>query len=97
MVYFIDIDETICNTPLNREYSEAVPILSNIEKANKLYDRGHKIVYYTARGTESRKDFRSLTEDQFKKWGVKYHEILFGKPIYDVFIDDKALNVKDWE
>jgi len=26
---------------------------------------------------------------------VKYHEILFEKPYYDIFIDDKALNVKD--
>ena len=32
---------------------------------------------------------RDLTEKQLEKWGVKYHELLFGKPHADVFIDDK--------
>ena len=37
-----------------------------------------------------------LTENQFDKWGVKYHELKFGKPSYDIFIDDKNMNTKDW-
>ena len=28
------------------------------------------------------------TIKQLKKWGVKYHEIHFGKPSFDLFIDD---------
>ena len=27
-----------------------------------------------------------------KKWGVKFNELRMGKPAYDLFIDDKALN-----
>jgi len=24
-------------------------------------------------------------------WGVKYHKLIFGKPSYDILIDDKCL------
>jgi len=33
-----------------------------------------------------------LTENQLKIWGVKYHELIFGKPSFDVVIDDKSIN-----
>jgi len=92
MKIYIDIDETICKTPQSRDYSKAVPIEQNIEKFNKFYEQGHEITYWTARGTVSGIDFRELTEIQFKQWGVKYHYLLFGKPAFDLLIDDKALN-----
>ena len=28
--------------------------------------------------------------------GVKYHELLLGKPMYDIFVDDRAINNKEW-
>ena len=100
-VIFIDIDETICLHPQTdpgepRDYEKAVPIKENIKKANKLYDEGHTIVYWTARGSVTGKDWTDLTNNQLDSWGVKYHEIRLGKPYYDIFIDDKALNVGDW-
>ncbi len=96
MIIYIDIDETICDTPPSRDYSLATPLKENIVKANKLYDEGNTIVYWTARGTGTGLDWREVTESQFKKWGVKYHDLKFGKPAYDLFIDDKNMNVKDW-
>ena len=57
-----------------------------------MYDEGNTIVYWTARGTGSGKDWKKVTEEQFKKWGVKYHELKFKKPNYDLFIDDKNIN-----
>lgn len=100
-IIFIDIDETICIHPETdpgepRDYNKAVPIKLNIEKANRLYDDGHTIVYWTARGSVTGKDWTELTNNQLNLWGVKYHEIRLGKPYYDIFIDDKALNVRDW-
>lgn len=92
MIYYVDIDETICKSPNNRDYSQATPIVDRIVKINKLYDSGNTIVYWTARGTGSGIDWRQVTEKQFKKWGVKYHDLKFGKPIYDLFIDDKNIN-----
>jgi len=97
MIIYIDIDETICNSPKNRDYADAEPIVENIDKANKLYDEGNTIVYWTARGTTTGIDWRKITEKQFLKWGVKYHDLEFGKPNYDLFIDDKNMNTRDWE
>ena len=49
MKIYIDIDNTILTQSKNCNYKKAKPIIKNIEKANKLYDEGHHIVYYTAR------------------------------------------------
>ena len=92
MIIYVDIDETICQTPEDRNYEKAVPIEKNIDKINKLYYNGNKVVYWTARGTGSGIDWREVTEKQFAEWGVKYHELKFGKPIYDLFIDDKNVS-----
>ena len=92
MIFYVDIDETICEYPAEREYDLAIPIKSNIEKLNKLYDEGNTIVYWTARGSVSGLDHTELTNRQLSEWGVKSHEIKLGKPHYDVFICDKAVN-----
>lgn len=92
MIIFVDIDETICKSPENRDYARAKPIKKHIKKINKMYDNGDTIVYWTARGTGSGIDWREVTEKQFESWGVKYHDLRFGKPIYDLFIDDKNIN-----
>jgi hypothetical protein len=36
-----------------------------------------------------------LTKKQLALWEVKYHELLFGKPEYDIIIDDKSYNYND--
>lgn len=94
-VYCIDIDGTIC-TNTDGEYETAHPYFDAIKKVNQLYDDGHKIVLFTARGTTTRIDWTELTKTQLTDWKVKYHELLFGKPYADYYIDDKAINVKDW-
>ena len=96
MVIYVDIDETICESPEDRNYSLAIPVKENIEKVNALYDAGHTIVYWTARGTGSGTDWREVTEDQFTFWGVKHHELKFGTPVYDIFIDDKNFNTDNF-
>jgi uncharacterized HAD superfamily protein len=96
MVIYIDIDDTICLSPNKPDYKECYPIQENIDKANKLYDEGHTIVYWTARGTVTGIDWTDVTKKQFKDWNVKYHDLKFGKPYYDLFIDDKNMNVKNW-
>ena len=90
-VIYVDIDNTIC-TQNEIHYSDAKPIRDNIKIVNDLYDAGNTIVYWTARGTKTGINHRELTEQQFKSWGVKYHELKFNKPAYDLFIDDKAIN-----
>ena len=68
----------------------AEPQISHI---NKLYEEGHEITYWTARGTTTGIDWRLLTEQQLAEWGCKYHHLSVGeKPNYDILICDKAIN-----
>jgi len=95
MIIYVDIDETICLSPNAPDYNISYPIYKNIEYVNRLYDEGHTIVYWTARGSKTGLDWKEKTLVQFKDWNVKYHELKFGKPNYDYFIDDKNINTYD--
>ena len=46
-IIYVDIDETICLTPLEgvRDYTKSIPIKENIEKINNLYEQGNIIIY----------------------------------------------------
>lgn len=97
-----DIDNVICLTNNKREYAKSRPIKANINTINKLYDKGFNIVLYTARYmgryngniAKVKKEIKPLTLIQLKNWGLKYHKIYFGKPSFDLFIDDKSLFFK---
>ena len=97
---YVDIDETICfYDGVEREYINAIPNMENIEKINKLYDEGHTIVFFTARGLKSgrgEKHYRPITEQQLKEWGVKYHDLWFKKHDATHYIDDKALRPEEF-
>ncbi len=95
-VIYVDIDETICIGPPDRDYRKAVPIPENIAAVNRLYDRGHTIVYWTARGGKSGKDYTQLTAEQLDRWGARYHRLVVGKPSYDLLICDKATSRIPW-
>jgi uncharacterized protein YheU (UPF0270 family) len=95
MLIYVDIDNTICVTE-GTDYNDVKPMPDRIEKINKLYDEGNTIVYWTARGSVTGIDHSELTKKQFKEWGVKYHELKFGKPPYDLFIDDKNINSENY-
>lgn len=94
-VIYVDIDETICETPSLRNYFNAKPIQENIEKINKLYDKGYTIVYWTARGSRTQINWYDLTKKQLTEWGAKHHELKTNKPYYDLFIDDKTLRIEE--
>ncbi len=95
MIIYVDIDETILMTQ-NMDYENSQPMYDRIEKINKLYDKGNTIIYWTARGTGSGKDWSDVTKKQFERFKVKYHDLKFGKPIYDLFVDDKNINSEDF-
>ena len=44
---------------------------------------------------EAKKQRYKITLKQLKKWDVKHHKLIFGKPSFNLFIDDKALFFKD--
>jgi len=94
MLIYVDIDETICSFT-EGDYNIAQPLTTNIERINSLFDNGHTIVYWTARGTKTGINWYNTTINQLSKWGCKYHELRMGKPAYDVLICDKTLNWSD--
>jgi len=94
-IIYVDIDETICETPTPRKYENARPIKDNIRKINNLYDEGNTIVYWTARGSRTQINWYDLTYKQLNEWGVKFHELRVDKPYYDLFIDDKTLRIEE--
>lgn len=99
MIAIVDVDQTICSTPLvngKHYYEQSSPITHRIQVINKLYDQGYTIVYWTARGSGSGIDWTDLTTQQLNEWGCKFHEVRLGKPSYDIWIDDKAMNDKQF-
>ncbi len=94
MRYCFDIDGTICTTDCH--YKDAKPYQSVIKWINEKYAEGHEITLFTSRGTSSGKDWFDFTLKQVDSWGVKFHNLKLGKPTYDLFIDDRAINNKDW-
>ena len=95
-IFCFDIDGVLCNNEPEADYEHRIPNMTAIARVNKLYDEGHTIKIFTGRGSKSGIDWREFTEKQLKEWGVKYHELIMGKPHADVFIDDRAVNVKHW-
>ena len=96
MKIFVDIDETICYYDGDRDYPKAIPLQKNIEKINKLYEDGHYIKYWTARGSVTGLDWLETTADQLVEWGCQYHELSVGeKPDYDLLICDKTKRIEE--
>ena len=96
MIIYVDIDETICFYEGEREYPKAIPHYKNIDKINKLYDEGHEIIYWTARGGIKKKYWSELTAKQLKLWKCKYHKLkMNNKPHYDLLICDKTKRIEE--
>lgn len=93
-IIYVDIDGTICT--ISKPYSDAQPLIHHIEKINKLYEEGHKIIYYTARGQATKVDYSELTRKQLEDWGCKYSELIMNqKPDYDLYICDKSMRIEE--
>lgn len=94
MIILVDIDGTIADT-IESDYNASKPIYENINKINKLYDEGHTIVYWTARGGKSKINWYSFTKDQLLAWGCRFHELSFDKRSFDLVIDDKSCRIEE--
>ena len=91
--FCFDIDGVIMTLVDVRDYSLARPIPETVEIINELYHRGHYIILFTARGYVTKMDWTDVTIRQMKEAGVKYHELKFGKPAADYYIDDRMADL----
>jgi CMP-N,N'-diacetyllegionaminic acid synthase len=90
-VFCIDIDGVLATIVSPDRYQDANPICNTIDKVNELFNAGHKVILFTARGSATGLDWQAETEAQLRSWGVKYHRLMFGKPAADFYVDDKAM------
>lgn len=101
LVLCFDLDNVICTTVKNKYYSSR-PKKKVIKLINKLYKNGHIIKIFTARFMgrnnenilKAKKQALKITVSQLKKWRLNYHKLIFGKPSYDLFVDDKSIFFK---
>lgn len=104
MIYVFDLDGTLCLPNNDRpdtqgRYAEARPISETILVLRRLYERGHRIVIHTARRMVTHRgnvedvirDVGQVTLEWLARNDVPHHELVFGKPYGDFYVDDKAL------
>lgn len=96
-----DLDNTLVTYPtIPGDYSTVKPIPRMIKLLNKLKHDGHIIIIYTARRMMTKqhnvgaviKDIGYQTFKTLEDFNIPYDELLFGKPIADIYIDDRAIN-----
>jgi capsule biosynthesis phosphatase len=96
-----DLDNTLVTNPLiPDDYSTVNPLQKNIALLQHLKKLGHEIIIYTARRMKTHKnnigkvikDIALVTIQTLERFNIEYDELIFGKPIADIYIDDKALN-----
>lgn len=92
--FVFDIDGVIAKIQKDLDYALAEPNEKMVQIINKLYDYGNRIVLFTARGYVTGKDWADITKGQMARWGLKYHELKFGKPNADYYVDDRMLSLE---
>lgn len=108
LIFAIDFDGTLCENAfpaigeLTSEKEELINLLITLRS------RGHQLVLYTCRGDNE--DYQALSEavNWCRKHGLEFDAInenvstfkkvsgFSPKPYADIYLDDKALNVRDW-
>lgn len=89
MKFVVDIDDTLL---YSEKYSKTKYKIHSsnynlIRKLNNLYREGNEIILWTGRHWND----LELTIKQLKKYKIKYHTLIMGKPVADYYIDDKAV------
>lgn len=93
MQIIVDLDGTICTEEKTFSRSLAKPLDDAVNSINALYDQGHTIIIYSARTWME----YEMTTAWLRQHNIKYHQLIMGKPIGDVWIDDRAIRFTSWK
>ncbi|MCX7986414.1 MAG: HAD family hydrolase [Bacteroidales bacterium] len=93
MQIIIDLDGTICTEEKTYSRSLAKPLDDAVSSVNALYEQGHTIIIYSARTWME----YEMTSAWLAQHNIKYHQLVMGKPIGDVWIDDRAIRFTNWK
>ena len=93
MQIIIDLDGTICTE--EKTYSRSLARIHKGAKEciNKWHAEGHTILIYSARTWME----YEMTVAWLKRHKIKYHQLIMGKPVGDVWIDDRAIPFNNWK
>jgi uncharacterized HAD superfamily protein len=92
-VIFVDFDGTLCTEEKTFERPLAAPLPGAREALERMRREGHTIVIWTARGWEQYR----ISKDWLDRHCFPYDQIIMGKPIASIFIDDRARHFEGWE
>ena len=94
MKYVIDIDGTIFDSVIDErgDYFVESAYEDIITKINTLYLDGHEIILHTGRHWNHLND----TILQLNRYKVNYTTLIMGKPVGDVYVDDRAVRPDEW-
>tara|TARA_R110002110_G_scaffold345663_1_gene555930 strand:- start:423 stop:788 length:366 start_codon:yes stop_codon:yes gene_type:complete len=105
----VDFDGTLCEYDFPSIGKQSADQKQLIKKLIDLRSDGHKLILYTCRGNNN--EYPCLTEavKWCKNQGLEFDSINENipsfkkksgpspKPVADIYLDDKAVNVKDWK
>lgn len=86
----LDLDDTIlgtdCFDPEHIDHNQK-PIGNVVQNINSIRALGVRVVIFTSRKSSG----RDATIAQLRRFGINYDDIIFDKPQFDVFLDNKAM------
>ncbi len=89
----VDLDGVICTEEIFHDRPLAQPMAGARAALQKLRAAGYVVVIYTAR---SWGEYR-VTRAWLEQHGFEYDGLHMGKPVADVWIDDRAVRFTDWD
>lgn len=89
----IDLDGVICTEERTFERALAQPIPGAGAAIRSLRSAGHTVIIYTGRGWP---EYR-MTRQWLEEHGIEFDGLHMGKPIADIWIDDRAVRFTTWE
>ena len=93
MVILIDMDGTICTEESPADRPLALPLPGAVQAVNRLIDEGHTVILWTGRGWDQYR----VTKHWLEEHGFRYDQLLMGKPIANLIIDDRARRFVGWD
>lgn len=93
MQIIIDLDGSICTEERTYSRSMAQPLAGAVESIKRLHEAGHTIIIYSARSWQE----YEMTVHWLITHGIPYHQLIMGKPIGDVWIDDRTIPFEAWD
>lgn len=101
MTICFDLDNTLVTYPrIPGDYRTVAPIPKMVDLVRQLKEEGHTIIIHTARRMATHnnnvdaviRDVGDLTVKTLTDLDIPYDSLQFGKPLADMYIDDRAVN-----